>query len=250
MRKLATRTIINALAISIICLTLINTHAQAQFVLKEGEVLSSDGNVYKGASPRIRQHLIDKAQEDGDITGINNNSVFVIVDDVISFVPVSSISGLDDEKMLDVIGNQVIQDVTGIDTITYQQFQEAREVSEELGVPISELAVSAKASSLSPDILQELETIAEQSGIEISNLTSLYENLGGLEQAQFDAVTESIEEMIESGFADEVNQTLSQLAEQGLLKEALEYNSYEDCQNQGGSNCDAINDIIGDGPDA
>lgn len=56
--------------------------------------------------------------------------------------------------------------------------------------------------------------------------------------------------MIESGFADEVNQTLSQLAEQGLLKEALEYNSYEDCQNQGGSNCDAINDIIGDGPDA
>ncbi len=248
MTKNLTKTISGALGICTCCLLLINNPIQAQFVLKEGEVLSSDGNIYQGASPRIREHLIEKANETGDITGINNNSVFVVVDDIISFVPVSAITGLNDEGMLNVIGDQVIKDVTGIDTISYQQFEQAREVSEELGVPITELAGSAKAANLSPEILQELEEVAGQSGIELANLTSLYENLGGLEQAQFDAVTESIEEMIDSGFADEVNQTLSQLAEEGLLKEALEYESYADCQNQGGSNCDAINDIIGDGP--
>ena len=233
---------------TLLCLWLALSPASAQFVLKEGEVLSSDGNVYKGASPRIRDHLIEQAREGGDIAGINNNSVYVVIDDVISFVPVTSISGLNNEKMLTVIGDQVIRDVTGIEDITYQQFQDARQASQELGIPIAELAKSSKAASLSPEVLAQLEEVASQSGIELANLTSLYEGLSGLDEAQFDAVTESIGEMVDSGFADEVNQTLSKLEEEGLLQDALCYDSLADCQNQGGTNCDQINDIMGDGP--
>ena len=234
---------------TLLCLWLALSPASAQFVLKEGEVLSSDGNIYKGASPRIRDHLIEQAREGGDIAGINNNSVYVVIDDVISFVPVTSISGLNNEKMLTVIGDQVIRDVTGIEDITYQQFQGARQASQELGIPIAELAKSSKAASLSPEVLAQLEEVASQSGIELANLTSLYEGLSGLDEAQFDAVTESIGEMVDSGFADEVNQTLSKLEEEGLLQDALRYDSLADCQNQGGTNCDQINDIMGDGPD-
>ena len=233
---------------TLLCLWLTLSPASAHFVLKEGEVLSSDGNIYKGASPRIRDHLIEQAREGGDIAGINNNSVYVVIDDVISFVPVTSISGLNNEKMLTVIGDQVIRDVTGIEDITYQQFQDARQASQELGIPIAELAKSSKAASLSPEVLAQLEEVASQSGIELANLTSLYEGLSGLDEAQFDAVTESIGEMVDSGFADEVNQTLSKLEEEGLLQDALRYDSLADCQNQGGTNCDQINDIMGDGP--
>lgn len=233
---------------TLLCLWLALSPASAQFVLKEGEVLSSDGNIYKGASPRIRDHLIEQAREGGDIAGINNNSVYVVIDDVISFVPVTSISGLNNEKMLTVIGDQVIRDVTGIEDITYQQFQDARQASQELGIPIAELAKSSKAASLSPEVLAQLEEVASQSGIELANLTSLYEGLSGLDEAQFDAVTESIGEMVDSRFADEVNQTLSKLEEEGLLQDALRYDSLADCQNQGGTNCDQINDIMGDGP--
>jgi len=233
---------------TLLCLWLALSPASAQFVLKEGEVLSSDGNINEGASPRIREHLIEQAREGGDIAGINNNSVYVVIDDVISFVPVTSISGLNNEKMLTVIGDQVIGDVTGIEDITYQQFQDARQASQELGIPIAELAKSSKAASLSPEVLAQLEEVASQSGIELANLTSLYEGLSGLDEAQFDAVTESIGEMVDSGFADEVNQTLSKLEEEGLLQDALRYDSLADCQNQGGTNCDQINDIMGDGP--
>ena len=233
---------------TLLCLWLALSPASAQFVLKEGEVLSSDGNVYTGANPRIREHLIEQAREGGDIAGINNNSVYVVIDDVISFVPVTSVSGLNNEKMLTVIGDQVFRDVTGIEDITYQQFQDARQASQELGIPIAELAKSSKAASLSPEVLAQLEEVASQSGIELANLTSLYEGLSGLDEAQFDAVTESIGEMVDSGFADEVNQTLSKLEEEGLLQDALRYDSLADCQNQGGTNCDQINDIMGDGP--
>lgn len=233
---------------TLLCLWLALSPASAQFVLKEGEVLSSDGNIYKGASPRIREHLIEQAREVGDIAGINNNSVYLVIDDVISFVPVTSISGLNNEKMLTVIGDQVIRDVIGIEDITYQQFQDARQASQELGIPIAELAKSSKAASLSPEVLAQLEEVASQLGIELANLTSLYEGLSGLDEAQFDAVTESIGEMVDSGFADEVNQTLSKLEEEGLLQDALRYDSLADCQNQGGTNCDQINDIMGDGP--
>ena len=159
---------------TLLCLWLALSPASAQFVLKEGEVLSSDGNIYKGASPRIRDHLIEQAREGGDIAGINKNSVYVVIDDVISFVPVTSISGLNNEKMLTVIGDQVIIDVTGIEDITYQQFQDARQASQELGIPIAELAKSSKAASLSPEVLAQLEEVASQSGIELANLTSLY----------------------------------------------------------------------------
>jgi len=159
---------------TLLCLWLALSPASAQFVLKEGEVLSSDGNIYKGASPRIRDHLIEQAREGGDIAGINNNSVYVVIDDVMSFVPVTSISGLNNEKMLTVIGDQVIIDVTGIEDITYQQFQDARQASQELGIPIAELAKSSKAASLSPEVLAQLEEVASQSGIELANLTSLY----------------------------------------------------------------------------
>ena len=46
--------------------------------------------------------------------------------------------------------------------------------------------------------------------------------------------------MIEQGFADEIDQVLSDLSEiDGGIENFLQYDSLEDCQSSGGSNCEA-----------
>lgn len=222
--------------------------ASAAFTIKSGEILSSDGNTYVGASPRIREHLKAQAREQGEVGGITGKNVYVVVDENISFIPVRDIAGRPDEEMIEIIGDQVIQDVTGIETISFKQFQDAQKLSDELGIPLSELAENPSLAGLSDELADQLTELSAESGIDLENLASLSSALDQLPEDRFADITESLGELIESGFADEVNETLAALDEQGLLDDALSYDSYADCVGQGGSNCDDINELIGDGP--
>ena len=52
------------------------------------------------------------------MAGLSGSSVYVVVGDTITYVPVSDISGKSNNRMKEIIGDEVIQNVTGIDTIT------------------------------------------------------------------------------------------------------------------------------------
>ena len=60
-------------------------HAATALTLKSGQVLSSDGQVYDGASPDQQEALIAKSKEkgwfgaDGKKSGVQGSKVYVVV---------------------------------------------------------------------------------------------------------------------------------------------------------------------------
>ena len=82
---------------------------------KKGEVLGSDGKMHQGASPEQTQRLIANAEESGDIGGVVGNNVFVVVGGDVTFIPINDLRNLPKETQIDVIGNAVVQDLTGND---------------------------------------------------------------------------------------------------------------------------------------
>jgi len=77
--------------------------------LKSGEVLSSDGKVYSGASPDQRAALVAQSKSkglfgaEGKKAGVRGSNIFVVVGEDVVFVPVKDVRGKSQEQMMDII---------------------------------------------------------------------------------------------------------------------------------------------------
>ena len=77
--------------------------------LKSGEVLSSDGKIYSGASPEQKEAIIAKSKStglfgrEGAKAGVRGSNIFVVVGDDLVFVPITEVQGKSKEQMMDVI---------------------------------------------------------------------------------------------------------------------------------------------------
>ena len=208
--------------------------------LKKGEVLGADGQVYDGASPDQMERIVEQARESGKAGGISGNNVFVVVGEQVTFVPTAELRGLSKESKLNVIGDRVIQDITGSDQITYSQVQAVTETAKETGIDPSELFSESGLEGLDPDVIKELEAVSGDTGIELENLVAVNAVLETLPAEQVEQIMADVGNMIEQGFADEIDQVLSDLSEiDGGIENFLQYDSLEDCQSSGGSNCEA-----------
>ena len=56
---------------------------------KRGRVLGNDGQIYDGASPAEFARLISVAKEEGKTTGIFGGNLFVIVNNGVTFIPIT-----------------------------------------------------------------------------------------------------------------------------------------------------------------
>ena len=206
---------------------------------KKGEVLGPDGNVYNGASPEQLDRLIERAAEQDMPAGLVGNNVFVVVEDKVSFVPVSDLRGKTKESQLQVIGDQVVQDITGNNDITYDQVQALNEASAATGQDISELLSEGGIEGLDEELVAELQQVASETGIQFENLVAVNDVLDTLPDDQVNQLMDDLGEMIEEGFADEINETITALSEiEGGLENALNFGSLEECQAAGASNCE------------
>jgi hypothetical protein len=66
--------------------------------LKSGEVLSSDGKVYSGASPEQRSAIVAQSKSrglfgDGKKAGVRGANIFVVIGEDVVFVPVTDVRG-------------------------------------------------------------------------------------------------------------------------------------------------------------
>ena len=112
---------------------------QAQaLTFKNSEVLGSDGNMYEGASPEQIERIIENARESEEVGGVMGNNVFVVVGENVTFIPVSDLRSLPKETQIAVVGDAVIQDLTGNDDITFKQVSAVAEVSEGTGLSVEE----------------------------------------------------------------------------------------------------------------
>ena len=212
---------------------------------KKGEVLGPDGEIYHGASPEQMERLIERAAAEDMPAGVVGNNVFVVVGDKVSFVPVSDLRGASQNKQLQIIGDQVVKDITGNDEITFEQVQALNEASEATGQDISELLSEGGVAGLDPDLVAELETVASETGIDFDNLVAVNSVLETLPDDQVNQLMDDLGQMIEEGFADEINETITALSEiEGGLENALNFNSLEECQAAGASNCEATAAIM------
>ena len=218
--------------------------AQA-LTFKKGEVLGPDGEIYHGASPEQMERLIERAAAEDMPAGVVGNNVFVVVGDKVSFVPVSDLRGASQEMQLQIIGDQVVQDITGNDEITFEQVQALNEASEATGQDISELLSDGGVAGLDADLVAELEKVASETGIDFDNLVAVNSVLETLPDDQVNQLMDDLGQMIEEGFADEINETITALSEiEGGLENALNFNSLEECQAAGASNCEATAAIM------
>lgn len=177
--------------------------------------------------------------------GLVGNNVFVVVEDKVSFVPVSELQGKTKETQLQVIGDQVVQDITGNEDITFDQVQALNDASAATGQNVSELLAEGGIEGLGEQLVAELQQVASETGIEFENLVAVNDVLDTLPDDKVDQLMEDLGQMIEEGFADEINETITALSEiEGGLENALNFDSLEACQAAGASNCEATAAII------
>ena len=205
---------------------------------KKGEVLGPDGNLYTGASPEQVERLIERAADQDLPAGVVGNNVFVVVEDKVSFVPVSELSGKTKETQLEVIGDQVVQDITGNNDITFEQVQTLNEASTATGQDISELLSEGGIEGLDEKLVAELQQVASETGIDLDNLVAVNTVLETLPENQVEQLMSDLGEMIDDGFAEEINETITALSEiEGGLENALNFGSLAECEAAGASNC-------------
>ena len=139
----------------------------------------------------------------------------------------------------------MVQDITGNEDITYEQVQSLNEASSATGQDVSELLAEGGIEGLDEELVAELQQVAADTGIGFENLVAVNEVLESLPDDQVNQLMDDLGQMIEEGFADEINETLTALSEiEGGLENALNFDSLEACQAGGGSNCEATAAIM------
>ena len=223
----------------------IATQAQG-LTFKQGEVLGADGQLYQGASPEQIDRLIDKAKTSGDPGGVTGNSVFVVVGDEVTFVPINDLRGLPKDSQIAVIGNAVVQDLTGNDEITYEQVTAVTKMSEETGVSVDELLNDGDLASMDPTIMKQVEAMSAETGISIDNLMAVNSVLEAMPDDQVNQFIEDLGDLVDSGMAEQVDAFLDDLREiEGAMDAITKFDTYESCvSGGGGATCDAIEEAM------
>ena len=118
-------------------------------------------------------------------------------------------------------------------------FENATLLAEESGVPLEDLVSMDGLEGLDPEVLEEIQTVAAESGIDFENSVAVNNIISELPQDEFEALTEELGALIEDGFAEEINETLTNLSEiEGGLDNFFNFDSLEDCLANGGQNCE------------
>lgn len=119
------------------------------------------------------------------------------------------------------------------------------EVSEATGEDIGQLISDGGIEGLDEGLLTELETVAAETGIKFENLVAVNAVLESLPDDKVEELMAHIGDMIDDGFADEIDATLTELAQiEGGLENALNFDSLEECVAAGASNCEATAAIM------
>ena len=234
----------NVIAVVLMSLAMAST-AQA-LTFKKGEVLGSDGKTYSGASPEQMEKLIERAKRSGDRSGVNGNNVFVVVGDDVTFVPVDELHGKTKESQITVIGDAVVQDMTGNSNITYAQVETVNDLADKTGMSVEEILGTGEIEGIDPDLMKEIEAVSAESGISVDNLLAVNDVIENLPEGDASAFMDDLGELIEEGLAEQVDEFLTELREiEGALDAITQFDSYESCvSGGGGAVCDQVNELM------
>ena len=85
---------------------------------KTGEVLGPDGQAYKGMSPQNKENMLANSKP-GEITsGLHGKSFYVIVNDIVTTVPLSDLMKKTPEERMELVGKAIKENDTLNNTLT------------------------------------------------------------------------------------------------------------------------------------
>ncbi|NCF48844.1 MAG: hypothetical protein GWP36_04920 [Bacteroidetes bacterium] len=85
--------------------------AASALTFKKGQVLGSDGEIYDGASPKERQAILARSKADGKAAGVFGSQLYVVVEDTVTFIPISDLAGKDDDEVEVIVVDRVTENV-------------------------------------------------------------------------------------------------------------------------------------------
>lgn len=182
------------------------------FTLKTGEVLGSDGQVYEGASPDEKGKIIEKAKSSSKTAGIHGNNVFVVVQDSVTFVPLSEIRGKTNESVEQII----IEAVS--DTLVNGQLRQLETIEGE-EVIASEAEVSAALDEMAAS---DVAGITDEAIAEITRDAFEGINQSDLKQATEYATQFAAKEAAKVAAAEVVADSLQEIQEAGASAAEVE----------------------------
>lgn len=98
------------LKLSALSLALISAGVQADLVLKRGQVIGRDGEIYDGMSPETRE-VLEAQAEDGVLkSGVVNGNFYMILDGVVTTVPLTTLRSLDSEERMELVKESFSED--------------------------------------------------------------------------------------------------------------------------------------------
>ena len=229
------RTLIIGAALSLAITTQTNA-----LTFKKGEVLGSDGEVYHGASPEQIDRLVEKAKDTGDVGGVTGNNVFVVVGENVTFIPVNNLRNLSKDTQIAVVGDAVVQDLTGNDDVTFEQVNAVTELSGKTGVSVEDILADGNIDGIDPEIMKQIEAVSAETGISIDNLVAVNSVIEAMPQGEAHHFIDEIGELVEDGMAEQIDAFLTELREDQAAWDAFStYSSYDECVAGGGGDaCD------------
>ena len=108
----------NVIATVVMATSLVLVGTANALTLKSGQVLSSDGNVYDGASPEQKANIIANANKtdfwgnEGKKAGVTGSNLFVVVEDDVVFIPVKEMAGKSKDDIKDLVKERIISHLT------------------------------------------------------------------------------------------------------------------------------------------
>ena len=75
--------------------------------IKSGQVISSDGKVYNFASPKEKELLIKKSKIEGKSIGVQNKSLFLIIEEKILHIPIEKIIWSSDTQIINLVEKKI-----------------------------------------------------------------------------------------------------------------------------------------------
>lgn len=233
----------NVIAVVLMSLAMAST-AQA-LTFKKGEVLGSDDKTYEGASLEQMERLVEKAKRSGERGGVTGNNVFVVVGEEVTFVPVDELRGKTEESQITVIGDAVVQDMTGNPDITCEQVETVNELADKTAMSVEELLGSSEIEGIDAELMKEIEAVSTESGISVDNLLAVNEVIENMPEGDVDAFMEDLGELIDESMAEQVDQFLTELREiEGAMDAITQFDSYKSCVSGSGAVCDQVNELI------
>ena len=163
-----------------------------------------------------------------------------------TFVPVDELRGKTKESQITVIGDAVVQDMTGNSNITYAQVETVNDLADKTGMSVEEIPGTGEIEGIDPDLMKEIEAVSAESGISVDNLLAVNDVIENLPEGDASAFMDDLGELIEEGLAEQVDEFLTELREiEGALDAITQFDSYESCvSGGGGAVCDQVNKLM------